>query len=116
MDFGIKFRPIRSGSPHLNGKVERVQRTVKEEFYAAVDLGDPELSLKLQYWVNHYDYRRTYGAIVMTPIKKYCTKIMEAPYWEDVSNNYDDSSERIKERDYFKDLKVARLQGRNEIK
>lgn len=32
----IKFRPNRPGSPHLNGKVERVQRTVKEELYSGL--------------------------------------------------------------------------------
>ena len=30
----IKFRPIRPRSPHLNGKVERAQRTALEEFWA----------------------------------------------------------------------------------
>ena len=34
----IKFRPIRPRSPHLNGKVERAQRTALEEFWATVDL------------------------------------------------------------------------------
>ena len=37
MDWGIKFRPIRPRSPQLNGKIERVQRTVLEEFWATVD-------------------------------------------------------------------------------
>ena len=27
MEYGIKFRPIKPASPHLNGKVERSQRT-----------------------------------------------------------------------------------------
>lgn len=27
MEYGIKFRPIKPASPHLNGKVERTQRT-----------------------------------------------------------------------------------------
>jgi len=29
----IKFRPIKPRSPHLNGKVERSQKTDKSEFY-----------------------------------------------------------------------------------
>jgi transposase InsO family protein len=33
----IRFRPIRPRSPHLNGKVERAQRTCLEEFWAATD-------------------------------------------------------------------------------
>lgn len=31
-DWSIKFRPIKPRSPHLNGKVEKVQRTALEEF------------------------------------------------------------------------------------
>ncbi len=31
-NWSIRFRPIRSRSPHLNGKVERVQKTALEEF------------------------------------------------------------------------------------
>ena len=33
MEYGIKFRPLKPASPHLNGKVERSQRTDLEEFY-----------------------------------------------------------------------------------
>lgn len=36
MDQAIKFRPTRSYSPHLDGKVERSQRTDRVEFYATV--------------------------------------------------------------------------------
>ena len=31
----IRFRPIRPRSPHLNGAIERVQRTMLEEFWAS---------------------------------------------------------------------------------
>src|SRR5262245_10399213 len=47
MEYGIKFRPIKPTSPHLNGKVERSQRTDIEEFYATVDLKAPDLSEQL---------------------------------------------------------------------
>ena len=50
MEYGIKFRPIRPASPHLNGKVERSQRTDLEEFYPTVDLKSPALSQQLQDW------------------------------------------------------------------
>ena len=40
----IKFRPIRPRSPHLNGKVERAQRTALEEFWATADLNGTRLS------------------------------------------------------------------------
>jgi len=44
MEFGIKLRPNKPGSPYLNGKVERSQKTDLEEFYPTVDLkaADPE--------------------------------------------------------------------------
>jgi hypothetical protein len=38
MEYGIKFRPLKPASPHLNGKVERSQRADLEEFYPTVDL------------------------------------------------------------------------------
>ncbi len=38
MEHSIKFRPNKSGSPHLNGKVKRPQRIDKEEFYSTVNL------------------------------------------------------------------------------
>lgn len=43
----IKFRPIRPRSPHLNGKVERVQKTALEEFWPTVNLSDDDLDRKL---------------------------------------------------------------------
>lgn len=42
----IKFRPIKPASPHLNGKVERSQRTDLDEFYNSVDLKDLKLTKK----------------------------------------------------------------------
>lgn len=55
MEYGIKFRPIKPRSPHLNGKVERSQKTDLEEFYAAVDLSSPDLIQKLFDWRCHYN-------------------------------------------------------------
>ncbi len=43
MEYGIKFRPNKPGSPHLNGKVERPQKTDKTEFYATVDITSENL-------------------------------------------------------------------------
>ena len=48
-EYCIKFRPNKPRSPHLNGKVERPQRTDLEEFYPTVDLNDPDLAHKLDY-------------------------------------------------------------------
>ena len=35
--WSVKFRPIKARSPHLNGKVERVQRPALEEFWPTVE-------------------------------------------------------------------------------
>ena len=43
MECCIKFRPVRSGAPHPNGKVERSQKTDKDEFYPTVDLDSSDL-------------------------------------------------------------------------
>ncbi len=53
----IKFRPIRPGSPHLNGKVERAQKTDLEEFYATVNLKDERLRDLLADWQHHYNWQ-----------------------------------------------------------
>ncbi len=53
-DWHIKFRPIRPRSPHLNGKVERAQRTALEEFWPSVDLKDASLPDQLDEWQTFY--------------------------------------------------------------
>ena len=64
MDYGIKFRPIKPASPHLNGKVERSQRTDLEEFYATVDLKSPDLPDRLREWQDYYNQFRPHGSLV----------------------------------------------------
>ena len=44
----IKYRPVKPRSPHLNGKVERVQRTALEEFWPTVNLRAPDLPAQLR--------------------------------------------------------------------
>jgi transposase InsO family protein len=56
LQWGIKFRPNRPGAPHLNGKVERVQKTMLIEFYATANLDDPQLSLRLAEWQHFYNW------------------------------------------------------------
>ena len=61
--YAIKFRPIKPRSPHLNGKVERSQRTDLEEFYPTVDLQDSELHQKLRDWQDYYNEYRPHGSL-----------------------------------------------------
>lgn len=112
MEYGIKFRPIRPGSPHLNGKVERSQKTDKIEFYACVDLNDPELEYRLAEWQHYYNWRRPHGALNgKTPKQRACELSEVTPLWEDVSVLYDPTTERVQERNYRLDLQLRRLQG-----
>jgi transposase InsO family protein len=64
MLYHIKFRPVKPASPHLNGKVERSQKTDLEEFYATANLEDFE-SLKddLKVWQFFYNYQRSHGSL-----------------------------------------------------
>ena len=55
IEYGIKFRPIKPRSPHLNGKVERSHKTDLEEFYPTVDLNDPALADRLSEWQHYYN-------------------------------------------------------------
>lgn len=53
--YEIKVHPNKSGSLHVNGKVERSQKTDKSEFYPTTDVsvGLEELDLLLTEW-QHY--------------------------------------------------------------
>ena len=110
MDYGIKFRPIRPGSPHLNGKVERSQKTDKLEFYATQDLADPELPDRLSEWQFYYNWRRPHGALKgKTPMQKAAELGAVTPLWEDVSALYDPTKQRIQDRNYQLDLRLRKL-------
>lgn len=56
----IKFRPIKPKTPHLNGKVERIQQTDKVEFWSLFDLSDKSLDLEFLAldWQNFYNKKR----------------------------------------------------------
>jgi transposase len=50
MQYGIKFRPSKPDSIHLNGKVECAQKIDKSEFYATVDINSEDTQDKLAEW------------------------------------------------------------------
>ncbi len=115
MEYGIKFRPIKPASPHLNGKVERSQRTDKEEFYATIDVqntGFKILRAALAEWQHHYNWERPHGSPNgQTPMDVLLNKLPETPFTEDVLNNYDVTKERIQDPNYRMDLLLRRLKG-----
>lgn len=105
MEYGIKFRPIKPRSPHLNGKVERSQRTDLDEFYSTINIKDPDLKNKLAEWEFYYNWHRNHSSLGnKTPWDKYIENIHKTPFWADISEAYDPSKERIKEQNYRADL------------
>ena len=62
-DWKIKFRPTRPRSPHLNGKVERVQRTALDEFWSAADLADPGIADRFADWQRFYNADRPHTSL-----------------------------------------------------
>lgn len=71
-EYGIKFRPNKPASPHLNGKVERSQKTDKAEFYATVDLSADDLKELLAEWQHYYNWERPHSAHNgKTPMERY---------------------------------------------
>lgn len=111
MDWGIKFRPVKPGSPHLNGKVERSQKTDLDEFYATVELKSSDLETQLLEWQHYYNWHRPHGSLNgRPPIDKFFDLIGDTPFWDDVEQQYDPTNERIREPDYRVDLALRRIQ------
>jgi len=106
----IKFRPIKPGSPHLNGKVERSQKTDLSEFYPTIDFADPDLELRIEEWQFFYNWYRPHGSLKgQTPIEKVCSLTDEAPYWGEVYKMYDSSKEDVQIQNYRIEMKLRKL-------
>lgn len=111
MDYGIKFRPNKPGSPHLNGKVERSQRTDKEEFYSTVNLNLDELKNEtLPEWQHYYNWQRAHGSFKgKTPMDIVCERLEQTPLWEEVHEDYITEDERIQLSNYQRDLQLRKV-------
>ncbi|WAW10400.1 IS481 family transposase [Oxalobacter vibrioformis] len=109
-EYGIKFRPNKPGSPHLNGKVERSQKTDQAEFYATIRLDDPELHSLLAEWQHYYNWDRPHSAHNgKTPVDRFHELIDDTPFSEEVLENFYPEKERIQEQSYQRDLAVRKL-------
>jgi transposase InsO family protein len=109
MEYGIKFRPIKPASPHLNGKVERSQRTDIEEFYATADLKAPDLSDRLRDWQDHYNQQRPHGSLGgRTPWQVWCERLRMTPFSDEVEARYDRSAERLRHPVYQLDMQLQK--------
>ena len=110
MEYGIKFRPNKPASPHLNGKVERSQRTDKEEFYPTVDLNLEELKERVGEWQHYYNWHRSHGSLKgKTPSEVVSMLSDKTPLTEEALEDYDPKRERIQEANDQKDLILKRL-------
>jgi transposase InsO family protein len=110
MKWGIKFRPVRPRSPHLNGKVERSQRTDLEEFYAIEDINTSNLSERLQEWQHYWNWERPHSSIGgKSPIYKWSECIEIIPSTEKICNEYNPKEERFRLPRYREDLMIGNL-------
>jgi transposase InsO family protein len=106
----IKFRPIPPRSPHLNGKVERAQRTVLEEFWPTVDPRALDVGDKLAVWVQHYNWDRTHESLGgLCPVDRVCERLDKTPLWSEVDAAYDETKERIQVREYAVEIALRKL-------
>lgn len=108
--YGIKFRPNKPASPHLNGKVERSQKTDKVEFYSTIDLASSDLDLLLAEWQHYYNWDRPHSAHNgKTPMERYCELMEQTPSIEEVVNRYRPELEHIQEQSYRRELQLRKL-------
>lgn len=91
MTLSIKSRPNKPGSPHLNSKVERSQKTDLEEFYATADLSDfNRLREGLSAWQFFYNLQRPHGSLNgKSPVDIINELSDKTPLWDEVIQIYD---------------------------
>ena len=76
----IRHARIRPRTPHLNGKVERVQRTVQEEFWDGVLSGPlKEWEQQLQEYLRYYNNERLHSALDYLPPALYAAQRLPQP-------------------------------------
>lgn len=106
----IKFRPIRPRSPHLNGKVERSQKTDLLEFWALQNHKDPNLAMRLAEWQHHYNWYRIHGALEgKTPMERIHERSQQTPFSDEVEAAYEVSEERYRTQSHLVDQQLARI-------
>jgi len=101
MEHFIKFRPIKPRSPHLNGKVERSQKTDKAEFYSNLNLKNKKLNLVklLAEWENFYNRKRPHASLRgKTPWEKFKEMELLIPLQGEVTEAYWGSNHELMPR------------------
>ena len=106
----IKFRPIRPRSPHLNGKVDRSQKTDKSRVLSDGYPADSELALRLEEWQFSYNWHRPHSSLKgKTPLERYCELMWQTPLNEEARHDYDADKELVQERNYKVEMQVRAL-------
>jgi transposase InsO family protein len=110
MKRAVKFRPIPPRSPHINGKVERAQRTVLDEFWSGVDPKVTDLGEALALWQHYYNWERAHeGLGGLTPIDRICECINQTPISAEVCDAYDPAKEHIQVREHAVEMALRAL-------
>lgn len=111
MEYGIKFRPIKPRSPHLNGKIERSQQTDLREFYATADLSDFEkLKECLAEWEFYYNWHRPHGSLNGKSPNDRTTELSKiTPFSNEVYDKYDIIKEHIQLQNYHAEIAIQEL-------
>jgi transposase InsO family protein len=110
MEYSIKFRPNKPGSPHLNGKVERSQKTDLEEFYPTVNLNSDNLENLLAEWQHYYNWFRPHSALGgKSPDDRRFELSSITPFWDEIELNYHPETERLQLQNYYEDLQLRKL-------
>ena len=111
MEYGIKFRPIKPKSPHLNGKVERSQQTDLREFYATADLSDFEkLQDSLAEWEFYYNWHRPHGSLNGKSPNDVTAELSGiTPFSDEVYDKYDITKEHIQLQNYHAEMAIQEL-------
>jgi transposase InsO family protein len=110
MDHAINFRPVRPYSPHLNGKVERSQRTDRVEFYATVERSDPQIETNLKEWQHFYNWTRPHAAHNgRPPVERYFERQESTPLSNEIVERYNPAVEDYRERNYTLDQHIQSL-------
>ena len=95
----IEFRPNRPRAPHLDGKVERVQRTALEEFWPTVDPKSPDLAARLKQWRTFDNHDRPHSALGgSTPAERIAEPATRIPTLDAIQAACDPSREFIRSR------------------
>lgn len=113
MCWSIKFGPVKPRFPHLNGEVERSQRTDLAEFFSTVSLDSPDLHKQLQEWQHFYNWERAHGGLhCKTPIERFLELSDRTPVWDEGELLYDSGKERLRYQDYRLYLNLNKVKPR----